>query len=84
MIAAMGHQHLHVEKQVLKDEDGFERASVSVDLLEQDENRRLTVLARLVSGMETNDTAVQTFIQRLRQQANEFHRQYSHSALARS
>ncbi|MCE3234784.1 MAG: replication and repair protein RecN [Vampirovibrio sp.] len=84
MIAAMGQQHLHVEKRVVQDSTGQESVSVGVQLLERDENSRLKVLSRLVSGVDTNDEAVKKFIRRLRQQAKEFHRQPSTVTLAKS
>lgn len=75
MIAAMGQQHLHVEKQVLQAENGSESVFVQVERLEQDENNRLKVLSRLVSGVDSQDEAVKKFIRKLRKQAAEFHRQ---------
>jgi len=74
MIAAIGLQHLHVEKQVLQAPDGKESVLVQVEALEQDENRRLTVLARLVGGQDTQDEAARRFIRKLRQQAAQYYK----------
>jgi DNA repair protein RecN (Recombination protein N) len=73
MIAAMGQQHWHVEKRVIRLENGAESVDVAVEALEQDENRRLKVLTRLVSGVETQDEAARKFIRKLRQQAVQFY-----------
>lgn len=71
MIAAMGREHLHVEKQVVPEPDG-EAVCVRVEALGADEDRRLKVLSRLVSGTDTGDAAVAQFIRRLRQEAVAF------------
>lgn len=84
MIAAMGQQHLHVEKRLVQGAAGQESVLVDVQLLEQDENIRLKVLSRLVSGVDTNDEAVKKFIRRLRQQAKAFHRQPADDHYVRS
>jgi DNA repair protein RecN (Recombination protein N) len=75
MIAAMGRQHLHVEKQVVPSATGGDNVLVAVEALEANEDRRLKVLARLVSGVETRDEATETFIRRLREQAALFYQQ---------
>lgn len=84
MIAAMGQQHLHVEKQVVQTAEGVESVSVQVERLEKDENHRLKVLSRLVSGVDSQDEAVKKFIRKLRKQAAEFHRQPLAEELAAS
>lgn len=73
MIAAMGHQHLHVEKDVVVGPRGEEAVSVDVLILDENEDRRLKVLSRLVSGVDTSDEAVERFIVRLREQARAFY-----------
>jgi DNA repair protein RecN (Recombination protein N) len=73
MIAAMGQQHLHVEKRVIQAADGSENVMVEVEALEQNEDRRLKVLTRLVSGMDSRDETVEKFIRRLREQADGFY-----------
>lgn len=73
MIAAMGQQHLHVEKQVFQTSEGTESVVVAVQQLDQDTERRLKVLARLVSGIESQDEAVEKFILRLQEQAAVFY-----------
>lgn len=75
MIAAMGQQHLHVEKQVLQSADGLETVQVAVSLLMAQDAQRVQVLARLVSGMDSGDEAVEKFIRRLQQEADQFHQQ---------
>lgn len=77
MIAAMGQQHLHVEKQVVQSADGTENVLVAVESLEVDEDRRLNVLTRLVSGVDARDEAAEKFIRRLRDQAAAFYRQHA-------
>jgi DNA repair protein RecN (Recombination protein N) len=80
MIAAMGRQHWHVEKTVIPEQDSVE---VNVYALEENENTRLKILSRLVSGIETNDAAVEQFIRRLREQAEDFY-QKTPNALAKA
>lgn len=77
MLAAMGRQHLHVEKQVQCNEVGEESVRVAVRSLEPDGEERLNVLSRLASGMETSDQAVEKFIRRLRADADAFYRELS-------
>jgi DNA repair protein RecN (Recombination protein N) len=76
MIAALGHQHLHVEKRVVRTPAGEEAVTVEVQDLAADADRRLKILSRLVSGMDTCDEAVARFIQRLQEQAGALHRQH--------
>jgi DNA repair protein RecN (Recombination protein N) len=59
VVAAMADQHLNVSKQILSD-----RVQVQVELLENKE-KRLNVLSRLASGIDTDDEAVEKFIDRL-------------------
>lgn len=73
MIAAMGQQHWHVEKTIITTAAGQDAVAVEVHALERDENQRLKILSRLVSGLETNDATVEKFIQRLREQAKTFY-----------
>ncbi|WP_373531456.1 DNA repair protein RecN [Vampirovibrio sp.] len=73
MIAAMGQQHLHVEKQVLQKEQGAESVQVLVNTFTGDDPRRVKVLSRLVSGMDSSDEAVEKFIRRLQAEAKHFH-----------
>jgi DNA repair protein RecN (Recombination protein N) len=73
MIAVMGRQHLHVEKQIVVGAGGDETVFVDVQHLTQDEDRRLKILSRLVSGTDTGDEAVEAFIRRLRAQAQTFY-----------
>jgi DNA repair protein RecN (Recombination protein N) len=75
MIAAMGLQHWHVEKRMLQSAAGAESVLVQVEALDRDENRRLQVLTRLVSGADTHDEAARKFIRKLRQQAVQFYKQ---------
>lgn len=72
MIAAIGQQHLHVEKQIVKTETGEETVSVEVEMLEADEEKRLRMLSRLISGTDAQDEAVEKFIRRLQEQAAAF------------
>lgn len=72
MIAAMGRQHLHVEKQVLQTAQGVESVQVQAEMLTGDDERRVKVLSRLVSGMESGDEAVEKFIRRLQAEAAAF------------
>lgn len=81
MIAAIGLQHWHVEKQVLQSSEGTESVRVKVEALERDEDRRLQVLTRLVSGVDSQDEAARKFIRKLRQQANQFYKKPSVEAL---
>jgi DNA repair protein RecN (Recombination protein N) len=81
MIAAIGLQHWHVEKRVLQSEEGLESVSVQVEALERDEDRRLKVLTRLVSGVDTQDEAARKFIRKLRQQAAQFYKKPSAAEL---
>lgn len=64
MTAAYGDTHLYVSKTIT----GGDGVRVAVDTL-ADEERRLSVLSRLVSGMDTSDEAVTRFAGRLRQEA---------------
>jgi DNA repair protein RecN (Recombination protein N) len=75
MIAAMGQQHLHVEKHVTQSAAGAENVLVTVESLEIDEDRRMDVLTRLVSGLDVRDEATEKFIRRLRDQAATFYQQ---------
>jgi DNA repair protein RecN (Recombination protein N) len=75
MIAAMGRQHLHVQKNVVRGKSGDESVWVDVQALEKDGERRLNALSRLVSGMETRDVAVEKFIRRLQAEADAFYQQ---------
>ena len=75
MIAAMGLQHWHVEKRVLQAPDGVESVSVQVEALDRNEDRRLQILTRLVSGVDAPDEAARQFIGKLRQQALDFYEQ---------
>ncbi len=72
MIAAMGRQHLHVEKQVQPDPAGRESVQVNVEILKSGDERRVKVLARLVSGTDSSDEAVEKFIRRLQSEASVF------------
>lgn len=72
MIAAMGQQHWHVEKRLFTAPTGQESVQVCVQALEGNENERLSVLSRLVSGIESSDEAVEQFVRRLREQASRF------------
>lgn len=74
MIAAMGQHHLHVEKQVLQTQDGTESVQVQVNTFTGDDERRVKVLSRLVSGMDSSDESVEKFIRRLQVEAKNFHR----------
>lgn len=66
MIAAIGQRHLHVEKRLIRTSDGLEGVSVSAEWLEDDENRRVEVLARLVGGGGDNhDEAAREFVSQL-------------------
>ncbi len=73
MIAAMGLQHWHVEKRVQQAPDGAESVIVQVEALDRDENRRLQVLTRLVSGADAPDESARQFIGKLREQALAFY-----------
>lgn len=75
MIAAMGRQHLHVEKQVLQTAQGAESVQVQAEMLTGDDERRVKVLSRLVSGMESGDEAVEKFIRRLQAEAAAFQKE---------
>jgi DNA repair protein RecN (Recombination protein N) len=77
MIAAMGRQHWHVEKAVKVLPTGQEGVDVTVQALEENEDTRLKILSRLVSGIETDDAAVEQFIKRLREQALAFYQETS-------
>lgn len=68
MIAAMGQQHLHVEKQV-QTTGGRESVQVFAEMLTGDDERRVKILSRLVSGMDSSDEAVEKFIRRLQAEA---------------
>lgn len=74
MIAAMGKQHLHVEKRVLQTEAGRESVQVQVNTFTGDDERRVKVLSRLVSGIDSSDEAVEKFIRRLQAEAAAFHK----------
>jgi DNA repair protein RecN (Recombination protein N) len=80
MIAAMGRQHLHVEKKVARSKRGEETVQVDVHALEKDGDRRINVLSRLISGIETRDEAVEKFIRRLQAEADAFYQQSAVSA----
>lgn len=75
MIAAMGRQHFHVQKRVQQAPDGRESVLVQVETLMGDEDRRVKVLSRLVSGMDSGDEAVEKFIRRLQAEAESFLRE---------
>jgi len=81
MIAAIGLQHWHVEKRVLQSPAGVDSVSVQVEALERDEERRLKILTRLVSGVDTQDEAARKFIRKLRQQAVQFYKKPAGAAL---
>lgn len=74
MIAAMGQQHLHVEKQV-QTVEGKESVQVLAHMLLGDDERRVKILSRLVSGMDSSDEAVEKFIRRLQAEAAVFQRE---------
>ena len=76
MIAAMGRQHLHVEKRVLQNDKALETVQVLVEDLEIGDSRRVQVLSRLVSGMESSDEAVEKFIRRLQEDADAVHKKH--------
>jgi DNA repair protein RecN (Recombination protein N) len=67
IIAALGDHHWHVEKQVEPTLDG-ERVQVIVNNVTQKE-KRLQVMSRLASGIDTDDEAVEKYIQRLLSEA---------------
>jgi DNA repair protein RecN (Recombination protein N) len=67
IIAALGDHHWHVEKQVEPTTDG-ERVQVLVNNVTQKE-KRLQVMSRLASGIDTDDEAVEKYIQRLLSEA---------------
>ncbi len=73
MIAAMGRQHLYVEKTVLQAKNGNDTVQVKAMALEHEPALRLQALSRLVSGMESQDEAVEKFIRRLQQEADAFY-----------
>lgn len=75
MIAAMGRQHVHVEKRVFDAPSGLESVRVQVQRLEHDAEQRVQILSRLVSGMESRDEAVEKFIRRLQGEADAFYQQ---------
>ena len=72
VVAAMGRQHVHVEKRALLDRDGVQ---VTIQHLEVDEVARVGVLSRLASGLSHPDAAVESFIKRLRDEATHFYGQ---------
>jgi len=72
VVAAMGRQHVHVEKRALLDRDGVQ---VTIQHLEVDEIARVGVLSRLASGLSHPDAAVESFIKRLRDEATHFYGQ---------
>lgn len=74
MIAAMGQQHLHVEKQV-QTASGRESVQVLAEMLAGDDERRVKILSRLVSGMDSSDEAVEKFIRRLQAEAAVFQKE---------
>jgi DNA repair protein RecN (Recombination protein N) len=76
MIAALGHQHLHVEKNVIRTPAGEEAVAVVVMALEEDGDRRLKILSRLISGVDTCDEAVEGFVRRLQEQAEAVHQRH--------
>jgi DNA repair protein RecN (Recombination protein N) len=75
LLAAMGRLHLHVEKHVRRDDAGEETVQVLVQSLQPDSPERMAVLSRLVSGMESPDSAVEKFIRRLRAEAEAVYQQ---------
>lgn len=81
MIAAMGQQHLHVEKQVLS-AAGKESVRVLAEMLPGDDERRVKILSRLVSGMDSSDEAVEKFIRRLQAEAAAFQKEQSLQAIS--
>ncbi len=72
MIAALGRQHLHVEKRVHTLADGQEAVSVEVLDLGANGDRRLQILSRLVSGSDQYDETVEKFVRRLQEQVSGF------------
>lgn len=69
IVAAMGDHHLHVQKRVVEDEAG-ENPRVQVEAVNlQEKEKRLAVLSRLASGIDTDDEAVENYILRLLNQA---------------
>jgi DNA repair protein RecN (Recombination protein N) len=80
VIAAMGRQHFHVEKQLLTGTDeGHDGVVVSIQNLSAHGDTRLNVLSRLASGLTQPDQVVESFIRRLRDEAAQFYGQLSHN-----
>lgn len=77
LLAALGRQHIHVEKQIQSNAAGEETVAVQVTALSADQaehgSRRLKILSRLVSGMDTSDDTVEKFVTRLQEEAARFY-----------